>query len=450
MTRARLFILFVIVSLFVAAAVLFPKRDEQAAMLAAEGRHTEAIALLERRLAEAPGDPDLLAGLGRSWAALGETSRAIEAFDAYLAARPDDAAAREREAELFLQSGMADRYLDAEARVAAAKPTPARVTRLVELYRLHGRADDEVRALEVYAEKGYLDSSQLERLGALLAVRGEWWEARTWLEQADRDAAPEASEGRLLLLDVMIRIGAVDDIDLRVKAWMAAWRSPFLSGKLMLRIAQAGDAGEASRLAVAYVDAAPDDALDMAGFLAGKGLREIARGMLARWASRTNFANGEHLHAFVQMAALLDDPGDGLREFLRLASDRSHAAAEGQLAEELVVAFGGPALAAVRPLLSNDVLKTRPLFAAEVALSDGNPEAARWHLRRVVPRELRPERVAAWLALCRQLEMEPEAVAGLAELWSEGRLPAELAPGRDDTKLDEVTTLDLIPHSSRQ
>ena len=64
-------------------------------MLAGEGRHREAITLLERRLVEAPGDPDLLAALARSNAALGEVPKAIDAFEAYLARRPDDQAARE-------------------------------------------------------------------------------------------------------------------------------------------------------------------------------------------------------------------------------------------------------------------------------------------------------------------------------------------------------------------
>ena len=96
MVTSRQFFLVVIVSLLVAAVVLSPRREEHAAMLAGEGRHKEAIELLDRQLAQAPHDPDLLAALGRSHAALGEVPQAIDAFDAYLAVRPDDVAARER------------------------------------------------------------------------------------------------------------------------------------------------------------------------------------------------------------------------------------------------------------------------------------------------------------------------------------------------------------------
>ena len=65
-------------------------------MLAGEGRHKDAIALMDRQLAETPHNPDLLAALGRSYAAIGEDHRAIDAFDAYLAVRPDDLAARKQ------------------------------------------------------------------------------------------------------------------------------------------------------------------------------------------------------------------------------------------------------------------------------------------------------------------------------------------------------------------
>src|SRR5450432_1269402 len=119
MTTAKQFILLVIVSLFIAEVVLYPRREEHAAMLAGEGRHTEAIVLLGRQLAAAPHDPDVLAALGRSHAALGEVPQAIDAFEEYLAVRPQDAAAREREAELFLQSGSIDRYLDTLKRAVA-------------------------------------------------------------------------------------------------------------------------------------------------------------------------------------------------------------------------------------------------------------------------------------------------------------------------------------------
>jgi tetratricopeptide (TPR) repeat protein len=449
---ARQFVFVVIISLLVAAVVLSPWREERAAMLAGEGRHREAIALLEHRLASTPNDPDLLAALGRSHEALGEVPQAIDAFDAYLAVRPHDVAARDREAELLLQSGLMDRYFDALKRTVAEQPSSVRVTRLIELYRLHGRVDDEIDTLAAYAGRGILDVPQLERLGGLLAERGDWGEARRWLELADGSAPADASAGRLLLLEVLIQLNDVDQIGARAQAWMAAWRSPFLSGTIIRRVAQSGHVVAASKLALEYTDMMPNDALEMIGFLVVNGRRDLARQMLVRWAGRTSSAGAPELHAFVQASALVGDSGPPLGKLVRLARNGSDAAGEGQLAEELVYTFGDSILTAIRPLLSNEVLSTRPLFAAEVCLSDGNRELARWYLKQVDLEQLPPERLTAWMAVAHRVDMDAEVFRQLTMLSNDKRLPPEYAPRLADeaAKLGQVSTHDFIWNSIRR
>jgi tetratricopeptide (TPR) repeat protein len=452
MRTAHQFILVVIVSLLGAAVVLSFGREEHAAMLAGEGRHREAIALLERRLADAPHDPELLAALGRSYAALGEVHRAIDAFDAYLVMRPDDPAARERQAELLLQSGLIDRYLDALALVVAAQPSPSQVTRLIELFRLHGRVEDEMATLQAYAGRAMLETPQLERLGAILAEQGNWRAARQSLELADQKAPPDASAGRLLLLEVLIRSNEVDLIYERAQAWMMAWRSPFLSGKLILRMAQSGLTVPASGLALKYTDMMPDDTFDMVGLLAGKGYQDLAHQMLVRWADRTTKPTGRQVRAFVQASALVGDVSGPLVKLVQLVRSGSDPATQGQMAEELANTFGKPALVAIRPLLSNEMLLTRPLFAAELSLFEGNREMARWFLNRTEPAQLPPERLAGWLVLLHRVETDADAFKRLAVLWNDGRLPAELVPHFADeaVKLGQARAHDSIWRSVRQ
>jgi tetratricopeptide (TPR) repeat protein len=452
MRTAHQFTLVVIVSLLVAAVVLSLGREEHAAMLAGEGRHQEAIALLERRLADAPRDPELLAALGRSYAALGDVRRAIDAFDAYLVVRPDDMAARERQAELLLQSGLIDRYLDALTRVVAAQPSPARVTRLIELFRLHGRVEDEIATLQAYAGGAMLETPQLERLGAILAERGDWRAARQALELADQKAPPDASAGRLLLLEVLIQTNEVDRAYQRAQAWMMAWRSPFLSGKLILRMAQSGLTVPASRLALEHTDMMPDDTFEIVGLLAQKGYQDLAHQMLARWADRTTKPTGRQLRAFVQASALVGDVGGPLAKLVQLVHSGSDPATQGRMAEELANTFGKTALVAIRPLLSNEVLLTRPLFAAELSLFEGNREMARWFLNRTEPAQLPPGQWSDWLALLHRVETDADVFKRLAVLWNDGRLPAELVPHFADQagKLGQAGTHDLIWRSVRQ
>jgi tetratricopeptide (TPR) repeat protein len=452
MRTAQQFMLMVIVALVVAAVVLSPGRDERAAVLASEGRHREAIALLERQLSSAPNDPDLLAALGRSYAALGEVHRAIEAFDAYLAKRPDDLVARESEAELLLQSGMIDRYLEALARVVAAQPSPGRVTQLIELFRLHGRAEDELAALQAYASKAMLGTPQLERLGAILADRGNWREARNWLELADQKAPPDASAGRLLLLEVLIRNNEGDRVDERAQVWMKAWRSPFLCGKLILRLAQSGFSASASGLAVKYAELMPDETFEMVGLLVAQGRQDIARQMLVRWADRETKSTGPQLRAFVQASAQVGDVRGPLVKLAQLVRSDSDSEALGELIDGLANTFGKPVLAAIRPLLSDEVLHKQPLFAAELSLFEGNREMARWFLNGIEPAELSPERSANWLALLHRVETDADVVKRLTVLWNDGRLPPELVPdfANEAMKLGQMRTHDLIWSSARQ
>jgi tetratricopeptide (TPR) repeat protein len=446
MKTSRQFVLMVVVALGVATVVLLPRREEHAAMLASEGRHEEAIALLKRQSADTPRDPNSLAVLGRSHAALGDLPRAVEAFDAYLAVRPSDVAALRSEAELLLLGGSRDRYLD-----VAAQPSPASVSRLLEPFRLHGREADELATLQTYARRGMLDESQLERLGAILAERGNWREAREWLELADRRAPVEASAGRLLLLELLIQAKENDRATERAQAWMKSWRSPFLCGKLILRLARSGlDAG-ASKLALDYVELMPDDAPQMIHYLAGKGRQGLAHLMLLRWGDRMSKPGGQQLRAFVQASALVGDVGAPLTKMTQLVRSGSDRAAQGALAEEVANAFGKPTLAAIRPFLANEALLTRPLFAAELSLFEGNSEMARWFLSRVEPSQLSAERSAAWLAMLHRVETDAEVVTQLTTLWSEGRLPPELLPQFADeaVKQGRVRIHDRIWNSVR-
>jgi tetratricopeptide (TPR) repeat protein len=446
MRTAHQFVLVVVLSLVVAAVLLLPGREEHAAMLAGEGRHREAIALLERRLVDDPGNANLRAALGRSYAALGEIDRAIEAFDAYLAVRPDDLVARKRQAELFLHGGLTDRYLDALARLVATKPTPREVTRLIELYRLHGRLDDELATLRTYASKALLEPAQLERLGAILAARGSSREARQWLELAVQKGPPEVDGGRLLLLELLIQDHELDAAYQRAQAWMLAWRSPFLSGQLILRVAKSGLAAPASGLALRFVDMMPNDTFEVAGLLASKGRQDLAQAMLARWSDRAIAPTATQWRAFVQASVAVGDLHGPLLKLMQLVRSGSDAAAQGQLAEELANALGEPALGTIRPLLTNEALLSRPLFAAELSFSEGNPELARWFLNRTEPDRLSPERAETWLALLRRVETDADIFRRLAELWSDGRLPAQLVPSFADEalKLGHVEVYEVI------
>jgi hypothetical protein len=217
-------------------------------------------------------------------------------------------------------------------------------------------------------------------------------------------------------------------------------------------MAQSGLTVPASRLALKYIDMMPDDTFEMVGLLAGRGRQDLAHQMLGRWADRTTKPTGKQLRAFVQASALVSDVGGPLAKLVQLVRSGSDPATQGQMVEELANAFGKQALVAIRPLLSNEMLLTRPLFAAELSLFEGNRELARWFLNRIEPAQLSPEQSADWLALLHRVETDADVFKRLAVLWNDGRLPAELMPHFADeaAKSGQARTHDLIWNSVRQ
>jgi tetratricopeptide (TPR) repeat protein len=428
MKAASKFIILVVAALVLLAFALRPNLNEHAAVLASEGRHAEAIAVLEHELSGAPHSPDLLAAIARSYAALGDVTRAAQSLNAYLDLRPDDVAAWESKAELLLQSGAMDGYRDVLSRLVAAQPTADRITYLAELLRLNGRVEDEISLLRAYAGKQLLAPAQLERLGGLLAERRDWWGAQKWLELADKVAPPDRSAGRFMLLEVLIETKKPDRIDDRGQRWMTDWRSPFLSGKLVLRIAQAGFTASAYKLAVEFSEAFPDQALDMAGLLAVRGRRDIAREVLVRWSDRAAKPTGSQLREFVQASALVGDVGVPLIKLAGLARGSQDADGLGEMLDSMSDAFGASALAAIRPLLPPDVFRRQPLFGARLALFENNREMARQFLNRIEPTKLSSAQLANWLTLVQRTESDNDVVKRLMVLWDSGRLPRDLMP----------------------
>jgi hypothetical protein len=98
---------------------------------------------------------------------------------------------------------------------------------------------------------------------------------------------------------------------------------------------------------------------------------------------------------------------------------------QARLAEEIAKAYGFAALGPLRPLLSVPVLLSKPLFAAELAIFEGNMHLARWFLTKQNPLELSSQERLAWLQLLRKVETRRAVLDWLARLWTERRLPPE-------------------------
>src|SRR3954451_18972849 len=99
------FLLLVLAIATAAIATMVPRGNEWFAVMRDDRKQAQIVALLEPKLAREGDDPLVLATLGRAHADLGDTARAIELLERYVALRPQDAEAYGRLAGLYGKTG---------------------------------------------------------------------------------------------------------------------------------------------------------------------------------------------------------------------------------------------------------------------------------------------------------------------------------------------------------
>lgn len=426
MTAYRLLVGMIALAVLIAGWLLVPRREEQVAMLTRDGYYDMASQELSSLQVGDAQHPRVLMQAHLLKEIQGDVVGALQDLDAFLAIRPGDLAARKRQAVFLLQTGQLDRYLSTLAMLAVAQPTTERILQLLALYRLHGRFDDELALLRQQAGKRPEDHVHLQRLGALLAERHEWLDAERWLRLAARSAPADDHEGRLLLLDVLIQNKRGSDIAKQPLAWMKAWRSPYLTGRLITKLAEAGLGAPAAELARASVDLMPASAFEIAGVLTQKGQPAVALEMLARWVAGEANPSRKDLRDFVYACGRAGDAAMPLRKLLEFVRIGAPPLLQGDLAEELAQAYGKGILASIRPLLSMEVLRAKPLLGADLALFEGNGQLARWFLSQADLSGMPPAQRTEWLALLQKTEPPSTVFNRLHQLWLDKRLPPEL------------------------
>ena len=415
------------VAVLIAAYFLLPRPEERATMFARDGYYETALKELSNLQTGGDRQPSILIQTHLLREMQGDHEGALTALDAYLSLRPDDLSARERQAELLLQAGRTDAYLGALAKLVARHPSADRVTQLLELYRLHDHSDDELKLMRAYAGSKHLRLAYLERLGMLLAVRGEWNEAQRWLSLADKNAPADASAGRLALFDILLLNKQFEKAQQGARAWIKTWRSPYLSGKLLVRLAKAELGAPVAEIARLCVDSMPDATFELATLLTQKGYAAVSRQMLARWGGREAKPTAEQLRDYVYASMQAGDSEGPFRKMVQLIRVGANPSIQARMAEELAKAYGPSSLSPLRSQISTRVLLARPLFATELAMFEGNLQLARWLLAQADPSALTPEDRLRWLTLMREIEPKRAAFSRLAQLWDEKRLPPDLA-----------------------
>src|SRR5262249_6292966 len=109
-------------------------------------------------------------------------------------------------------------------RLFALAPSLPTARALLAHYRLAGAFDREEGLLRALLAKEMITANDAERLGLILAARGDLYGARDALTRFDDIANPERSVGRIALFDVLVQIGDKTTALSKAASWIGYWR----------------------------------------------------------------------------------------------------------------------------------------------------------------------------------------------------------------------------------
>ncbi len=372
------------VAALVAGLLLVPRQEEQVTMLARDGYYDKASRELMRMRENGDERPHILMQIHVLRERQGDLEGARTALESYLALRPNDAAARERLVDLLTQGSDVDRYLGVLEEIARGGGGLDQAERTLALARLHGREETELRLLQIFAADRQASPTILMRLGARLAQAERWSDAIAVLARADEISPASESEARLLLLDALLEAGRTSDAFTKALRWTDTWRSPYLTAKVVTRLAQSGTTPESKENAIALatrsLDVLPGATFAIADVLSRKGQSQVSRQLISRWVEVNGSRAGDQMRDYVYAARMAGDANGAFATLGRLARGGAPAEAQARLAEELANAFGAGAIGPIRAMLSHGIMQGRPLLAASLALLEGNRRLAEAHL----------------------------------------------------------------------
>ena len=217
-----------------------------------EGRHVEAVALLERMLSETPNDTVLLRLLALGYAELGRADEAVTSYRRILAIRPQELQSARELIALLVQLGR-----HPEALVVARNAEP------------FGRGD-----------LGFLDT-----LWYLEAEAGDVQVALTGREAA-RSRDPENDVNNYRLADIYMDIGRWDDARALIDEMRAREDNPALVSLDARWHADRGDIAGAQQVFVSYIgripasELSPEPYIALARFMQSREQLELAAAAL--------------------------------------------------------------------------------------------------------------------------------------------------------------------------
>jgi tetratricopeptide (TPR) repeat protein len=412
--------------------LVIPRPLEQITMLVRDGLFEEAVGKANAFAGAGDVRPEVLMQVFLLNERYGDRRRARAALRAYLELRPTDVAAWGLAVRAYENSQQLDSMLKALERVVALTDDPEATDRLVRLYRLHGRFEDELRVL-IEREPDSLGQEHLARLAALLLGRGQVQEATTILRKVDDRAKLEGESVRLLLFDALLRQHNVDEAARRAGRWLVRDPDAYSHAVFVQYLLRAGADDAAIRLA-AHAEGMADPAAlsSLVYMLSGEGRHDILHRLISPWLGLADRMTEEvlnrHLRDVVNIALQFGMERELFAHLFHALDRGDRPLAQASLVDAVYDRLGYAAIAPFRAGITADVLAARPVLGARLLLVEGNRPAARHFLLHAELRSLAPQRRRDWLTTAEAILLPKELLDELIRRARMGALPPDFVP----------------------
>jgi Flp pilus assembly protein TadD len=207
-----------------AGVAMVPGEHEQWTMLVRDGRNEDARKALEAHYQAGGREVDTVLHLYKLYMSFGEIADATRVMQDFVADHPGDPAVVAMLAKHY------DEIQDKGAQIATLErlfklaPSVPTARDLLAYYRLEGAFDREESLLRTLLANRMITANDAERLGLILAARGDLYGARDALMRFDDLANPERNIGRIALFDVLVQIGDKTTALTKAASWIGYWR----------------------------------------------------------------------------------------------------------------------------------------------------------------------------------------------------------------------------------
>jgi len=207
-----------------AGVAMVPGDREQWTMLVRDGHNEDALKALEARYRAGGREVDAVVHLYKLYMSFADIDDATHIIEDFVKDHPKDPAAVAMLAKHYGDIQNKPAEVATLERLFKLNPSIATARDLLADYRLEGAFDREESLLRTLLANQMITANDAERLGLILAARGDLYGARDALTRFDDLANPERSVGRIALFDVLVQIGDKTTALTKAASWIGYWR----------------------------------------------------------------------------------------------------------------------------------------------------------------------------------------------------------------------------------